>query len=152
MESNAIANKIKNLFGFGTMYDDYEEDYEENEVVEPVQSAQIKHQAPKKQKVIPLKRDIMQNQNEIIVLRPKCYNDSIKIADELKNRHPVVINVLSLDPDEAQRVFDYIAGTVYGLDGSMKMVSDGVFLATPASMDIMGDVIQEKSAGKWSRM
>ena len=65
------------------------------------------------------------------------------VADELKDRRSVVINVGTLDTDEARRVVDFIAGTVYGLNGNMQKVSGGIFLATPCQVDILGEVLED---------
>ena len=148
MSSSAIVSKLKNMIGFG---DEYEDDYEDD-MIEEVEQESRPAQRPsylKKQKIVPMNGE--NNHNKIVVLKPVCFNDSMLVADELKKRRPVVINVGSLDTQEAGRVVDFIAGTVYGLDGNMQKVSGGIFLATPAQVDIMGEVADENGDNyKWS--
>ena len=144
MVMDSLANNVKSFFGFGEDYDDYDNEMPEAEQVQ-------EEAAPsKKQKIIPL-RGQQTNQNKIVVLKPNCFNNSTKVADELKMRRPVIINVGSLDTDEARRVVDFIAGTVYGLGGNMQKVSGGIFIATPAHVDIMGEVLDDSGTGiEWS--
>lgn len=142
-----LVDKIKDLTGFGEIdYDDeYEEEYEETAEEKPVR----RNSLMKKNKVIPI--GAQENQNRIVVLKPKCFNNSTEVADELKQRRPVIIDVGALDPDEARRVVDFIAGTVYGVDGNMQKVSGGIFLATPSHVDIMGEVLKDgKGNFEWS--
>lgn len=138
MATGAIVDKIKNFIGFGDEYEDYDEEVIEEETRE---RALPKTSPVKNKKVVPFKNP--SSQSKIVVVKPKCYNDSTQVSDELKARRPVIINVGALDTDEARRVVDFIAGTVYGLDGSMQKVAGGIFLATPSQYDIMGEVIDD---------
>lgn len=142
-----LVDKIKDLTGFGEVdYDeDYEEEYEEQAETKPVHKMSV----TKRNKVVPIGNQ--EPQNRIVVLKPKCFNNSTEVADELKQRRPVIIDVGALDPDEARRVVDFIAGTVYGVDGNMQKVSGGIFLATPNHVDIMGEVLKDgKGNFEWS--
>ena len=134
-----FVDTVKEFIGFG----DIEEDDEEMEYEEPAEEV---HQQ-KRSKVVPL--NPAQAQAKIVVLKPKCFSNSTAVADELKRRRPVVIDVGALDPDEARRVVDFIAGTVYGVNGNMQKVSGGIFLATPAHMDIAGEVLSNSENGSF---
>ena len=142
-----LVDKIKDLTGFGDI--DYENEYDE-ELEEETEERNVRKSLPtKKNKVVPFAGP--DSQNRIVVLKPKCFNNSTEVADELKQRRPVIIDVGALDPDEARRVVDFIAGTVYGVDGNMQKVSGGIFLATPHNVDIMGEVLKDaKGNFEWS--
>ncbi len=141
----SFVEALKDFVGFGDVdYEDEEMDYED-EVVEDVKP---QPHFSKKSKVVPITGQ--GSQAKIVILKPKCFNDTTTVADELKMRRPVVIDVGALDPDEARRVVDFIAGTVYGVDGNMQKVSGGIFLATPSHMDIMGEVLNNKGNFEWS--
>lgn len=140
-----LVDKIKDLTGFGEI--DYDEDFEEE--LEEEEKPQRRVNQVKRSKVVPI--GTQEAQNKIVVLKPKCFNNSTEVADELKQRRPVIIDVGALDPDEARRVVDFIAGTVYGVDGNMQKVSGGIFLATPNHVDIMGEVLKDgKGNFEWS--
>ena len=142
-----LVDKIKDLTGFGDI--DYDNEYEE-ELEEETEERNVRKSLPtRKNKVVPFAGP--DSQNRIVVLKPKCFNNSTEVADELKQRRPVIIDVGALDPDEARRVVDFIAGTVYGVDGNMQKVSGGIFLATPHNVDIMGEVLKDaKGNFEWS--
>ena len=142
-----LVDKIKDLTGFGDI--DYENEYDE-ELEEETEERNVRKSLPiKKNKVVPFAGPA--SQTSIVVLKPKCFNNSTEVADELKQRRPVIIDVGALDPDEARRVVDFIAGTVYGVDGNMQKVSGGIFLATPHNVDIMGEVLKDaKGNFEWS--
>lgn len=143
----SFVEALKDIVGFGDVdYEDDEMDYED-EVIEESRPQPQAHLA-KKNKVVPI--STQGGQAKIVILKPKCFNDTTTVADELKMRRPVVIDVGALDPDEARRIVDFIAGTVYGVDGNMQKVSGGIFLATPSHMDIMGEVLNNKGNFEWS--
>ena len=136
-----LVDKIKDLTGFGDI--DYDNEYEE-ELEEETEERNVRKSLPtRKNKVVPFAGP--DSQNRIVVLKPKCFNNSTEVADELKQRRPVIIDVGALDPDEARRVVDFVAGTVYGLGGDIQKVSGGIFVATPSSFDIAGDFLKDKS-------
>ena len=142
-----LVDKIKDLTGFGDI--DYENDYDE-ELEEETEERNVRKSLPtKRNKVVPFAGP--DSPNKIVLLKPKCFNNSTEVADELKQRRPVIIDVGALDPDEARRDVDFIAGTVYGLDGNMQKVSGGIFLATPHNVDIMGEVLKDANGNfEWS--
>ena len=74
------------------------------------------------------------------------------VADELRRRRPVIVDVGALDPDEARRVIDFISGTVYGIDGRMQKITSGIFVATPSQVDIMGEVVKDSEGIEWSAL
>jgi len=137
-----FVDTVKEFIGFGDIEED-EEELEFEEIVEEIKPA-------KKNKVVPLRAS--SNQVKIVIKKPKCFSNSTEVADELKRGRSVVIDVGMLDPDEARRVIDFIAGTIYGVNGSMQKVSGGIFLATPSQVDIMGEILKEAENGgfEWS--
>lgn len=141
-----FVDAVKDFVGFGDV--DYEEDMEMEEYEE-----QEEERAPifsRKNKVVALDRASMQP--SIVVLKPRCFNNSTEVADQIKQRRPVILDVGNLDPDEARRVVDFIAGTVYGLNGDIQKVSGGIFIATPSAYEISGEFLKDKSGAgfDWS--
>lgn len=136
-----FVDAVKDFVGFGDV--DYEEEYEyEEEEIEDVLEEKPSFFS-RRSKVVPLDRQ--SNAPRIMVIKPKCFNNSTEAADQLKLRRPVILDVGGLDPEEARRVVDFIAGTVYGLGGDIQKVSGGIFVATPSSFDIAGDFLKDKS-------
>lgn len=92
--------------------------------------------SPRRSKVVNINTTA---QLKVVVVQPLSYNDSSEIADHLKAKKPVVVNLEKLDKATASRVFDFLSGTVYALDGNMQKVSNGILLVVPNTMGIMGD-------------
>ena len=136
-----FVDAVKDFVGFGDV--EYEDDYEyEDEEFEEVVDEKPSF-FNRKSKVVPL--DKQSNGPRIMVVKPKCFNNSTEAADQLKQRRPVILDVGGLDPEEARRVVDFVAGTVYGLGGDIQKVSGGIFVATPSTYDIAGDFLKDKS-------
>ncbi|PKM81659.1 MAG: cell division protein SepF [Firmicutes bacterium HGW-Firmicutes-14] len=92
----------------------------------------------------------------VIVSEPKVFEDCQSIADNLKNRRPVIVNLEEADKDLAKRVVDFISGTTYALNGSTQKVGSGIFLFVPNNMDIASELKssekeKEKSLFAWVR-
>jgi cell division inhibitor SepF len=92
----------------------------------------------------------------VVVSEPKVFEDCQTIADNLKNRRPVIVNLEEADKDLAKRVVDFVSGTTYALNGATQKVGNGIFLFVPNNMDISGDLKsqekeKEKSLFTWVR-
>ncbi len=82
-------------------------------------------------------------QLKVVVMQPENFEDARGIADHLKTKKPVIINLEDLDTDVARRVVDFLSGAVYGLDGNIQKVAAGIFLIAPYNVSIMGDFKDE---------
>lgn len=92
--------------------------------------------SPRRSKVVNINTTA---QLKVVVVQPLSYNDAPEIADHLKSKKPVVVNLEKLDKATASRIFDFLSGTVFALDGNMQKVSNGILLVVPNTMGIMGD-------------
>ena len=82
-------------------------------------------------------------QLEVAVLQPQAYEDAREIADRLKNKKAVVINLEELSKEDAIKVLDFVSGVVYALEGDIQKVSSGIFLIAPINVSIASDVRDE---------
>ncbi len=141
-----FVESVKDMLGFGGYEDEYEEGYEyEDEYEEEPQRESIF--SKKSNKVVSIAPQ--SSQAKIVVLKPKCFNNSTQIADELRKKRPVIVDVGALDPEEARRIIDFISGTVYGIDGKLQKITSGIFVATPSRVDIMGEVLKDADTMSW---
>ena len=76
----------------------------------------------------------------MVVNQPRSYDDAQDIIDNLKADRPVVVNLEVLDLEIAQRVLDFISGSVYALNGSIQKVSRCIFVLAPANVDVSGNI------------
>ena len=60
--------------------------------------------------------------NKMILLEPRAYSESQQIADHLKNRNSVVVNLKRVTTDQAKRIIDFLSGVIYAIGGSMQKI------------------------------
>jgi len=72
----------------------------------------------------------------ITTLHPLTYNDARRIGEEFRDGTPVIMNLGDMDDADARRIVDFSAGLAFGLHGSIEKVAKGVFLLSPANVDI----------------
>ncbi len=90
-------------------------------------------------------------QMKVVVIQLQSFEDAKDIADHLKSKKPVVINLENLEKDVSRRVVDFLSGAVYGVDGNIQKVANGIFLIAPYNVGIMGDFKDELKKGfPWS--
>jgi cell division inhibitor SepF len=73
------------------------------------------------------------------VVTPRSFNDAQSIADEFKRQKPVIINLQSTDRELSKRLIDFASGMTYALGGGMQRVSQGIFLLTPANVEVSAE-------------
>jgi cell division inhibitor SepF len=73
------------------------------------------------------------------VVTPRSFNDAQQVADEFKAQKPVIINLQSTDRELSKRLIDFSSGMTYALGGGMQRISQGIFLLTPANVDVSAE-------------
>jgi cell division inhibitor SepF len=73
------------------------------------------------------------------VVTPRSFNDAQQVADEFKRQKPVIINLQNSDRELAKRLIDFSSGMTYALGGGMQRISQGIFLLTPANVDVSAE-------------
>ena len=83
-------------------------------------------------------------QLKVVLVKPSKYDeDATAIADHLLEKRTVVVNMENTDPDTARRLLDFVSGVAYATGGKVKRVAAKTYIATPYSVDLMGDLIDE---------
>ena len=85
---------------------------------------------------------------KMLLLEPRAYSESQQIADHLKKRNTVVVNMKRVTPDQAKRIVDFLSGTVYALGGDLQKIGGGIFLCTPKDVDVEGAITDDDDKGK----
>ena len=75
----------------------------------------------------------------VVVMHPRSLEDGQSIADQIKGRRPVIVNLDLADERSGQRLLNFLSGVVYALDGSLRKVGDGIFLATPSNIEVASE-------------
>ena len=81
---------------------------------------------------------------EVVVIEPKAYNESITIAEALKDRKTVILNLQLLDREQSMRIVDFLCGCTHALDGSQRKIGENVFIFTPSNINISQEFVNSK--------
>lgn len=74
--------------------------------------------------------------SRLVVFEPRTFDDVQAVAGHLREGRPVVLTLKSTDRETARRVVDFVSGTLYALDGSMRRIDDDIFLCSPSGVDV----------------
>lgn len=153
----SILNTIKRFVGLGDdeyFDDDYYADEEFDDdgfEEEPAPKKMSQPFALRKSvsKVVPISSAAS---SRIRIMKPAEFDDSRNVAKEIQEGRPVIFDVGALETDEARRIVDFVSGAVFGVDGDIKRVSGGTFVAAPKNYDITGENLKEhtKSSFDWN--
>ncbi len=158
----ALMDKFLNYMKLNDEEDEmYDDDYlDDEEDIEPAPKKFTKPKAVKEEeefeeplarkttvqpKVTPIRtvsaRKLPTNGMEVCVIKPTSVEaDGREITDTLLANRTVVLNLEGLDMDVAQRIIDFTSGSCYAISGNLQKISHYIFIVTPASVDISGDL------------
>ncbi|KYD08165.1 cell division protein SepF [Heyndrickxia sporothermodurans] len=143
-----LKTKLKSFFLLDDEYE-YTEDEKLDNEMEPEQYPKTQQQ---KQNVVSLQS--VQKSSKVILVEPRVYAEAQEIADHLKNRRAVVVNLQRIDRDQAKRIIDFLSGTVYAIGGDIQRIGTDIFLSTPDNVEVSGnitDLIQQNDFdSRWS--
>lgn len=80
--------------------------------------------------------------SKMILCEPRSYDETQEIADHLKARRTVLVNLQRVRHDLAVRIVDFLSGTVYALNGSISKVGPGIFLCAPENVEVVGTITE----------
>lgn len=79
----------------------------------------------------------------VVLVKPDRFENAAEIADHLKEKRTVVLNLESTNKDIARRLVDFLSGVAYANEGKIKKVANSTYIITPYNVDILGDLIDE---------
>jgi cell division inhibitor SepF len=144
-----FGDKVLNTLGFEVVYDDTSDTEPQNEVETLAVPSSSK---PVKSPVVPPPKVIAREEKEsvksqVVLFVPQRLGDAKKICDELKLNRTVVVNVEKLEHEEVVRLYDFVTGASYALDGTFKEINEQVLVLAPQNVEIRKtDNIREVSA------
>lgn len=86
--------------------------------------------------------------SKMVLIEPRANSESQQIADHLKNRNSVVVNLKRVTSDQAKRIIDFLSGTIYAIGGDLQKVGPGIYLCTPKNVNVQGKITEENSKEK----
>ena len=81
---------------------------------------------------------------KLILIEPRSFDECPKLVDSLKGKRPVIINLERLDVEVAKKIFDFLSGATYALDGRVQKVANNIFIFAPANVDIAGGIQEDE--------
>ena len=144
-----VFTKFKELMGF--------EEYEEEEEMEeeeyrkpgyydrkPAEQRTPISTPPKydMSNVVPMENRTVKaitNAFKLVVIEPKGFDECSKLVDSLKSRKPIIVNLEKLDSDTARKIFDFLGGATYALNGNVQKVANNIFIFAPENVAIFAD-------------
>ena len=124
---------------YGDEDDDYDVDFEEMNRKESL-IEERRSSDDRRGKVVNIHAT---TQLKVVLVKPERFENASEIADHLKEKRTVVVNLESTNKDIARRLIDFLSGVAYAGEGKIKRVAANTFIITPYSVDIMGDLIDE---------
>ena len=82
-------------------------------------------------------------QLQVVLVKPEKFENASDIADHLRDKRTVVLNLESTNKDIARRLIDFLSGVAYAQEGKIKKISAATYIITPYNVDIIGDLIDE---------
>ena len=139
-----MFDKMLTMMGFGDVEEPTEEKGHERNELQPQTT---RKNAP----VVSLHAG---RQLRVVVCEPASFDEAQNIADNLKNRRAVVVNLEKAGAEQARRIVDFISGTTFALSGNMEKVGQSIFLFVPNNIDIANETRREhkdKSIFSWAK-
>lgn len=137
----SIIDRFKDIVGI--------EDIDEEEYEEEVQAARKTERRPEVRRSVQprYERDnkVIEMQNKpmhqtkpmkLVVIEPSSFDECPKLVDSLKSRKPLIINLEKVESDTARKVFDFLSGAAYALNGNVQKVANNIFIFAPENVDI----------------
>ena len=118
--------------------DEEEEDYEED--FTPVNTKDSSRELERRNKVVNIHTT---TQLQVVLVKPERFENASEIADHLRDKRTVVLNLEQTDKNIARRLIDFLSGVAYANEGTIKKVALSTYIITPYNVEILGDLIDE---------
>ena len=133
-------------------YDDEDYDYEDD-FEEPVKESRSPFEDRKEDRRTEERRNEDRHnkvvnihattQLKVVLVKPERFENASEIADQLKDKRTVVLNLESTNKDVARRLIDFLSGVAYAGEGKIKKVAANTYIITPYHVELEGDLIDE---------
>ena len=86
---------------------------------------------------------LQEHGSKMILLEPRAYSEAQQIADYLRDRNTVVVNLKRVTPEQAKRIIDFLGGAIYSIQGEIQKIGGGIFLCTPNNINVQGKITDD---------
>ena len=82
-------------------------------------------------------------QMQVVLMKPERFETAAEIADHLRSKRAVLLNLEATPKDVVRRLVDFLSGVAYAMDGKVKKVAASIYILTPPNVNLMGDLMDE---------
>ena len=131
---------------------DYEEDFEDSRRSDRGDYTERKSASKKEPASFSMEQERRSNkvvnihtttQLQVVLVKPDRFENAAEIADHLREKRTVVLNLEQTNKEIARRLLDFLSGVAYANEGKIKKVALSTYIITPYNVDILGDLIDE---------
>ena len=144
-----IFGKIKDLVGIEEIDDEEISEEEIKAAANQMERKQMdtkpsygssRHE--KEAKVVPMQKPTSPQTApfKLVVIEPKAFDECPALVDNLRSKKPVIINLEKMETDTARKIFDFLSGATYALNGNVQKVANNIFVFAPENVDIMASI------------
>ncbi len=83
---------------------------------------------------------------EVMLMEPRSFDEMPRAIQALRERKTVILNLTMMEPDQAQRAVDFVAGGTYAIDGQQERVGESIFLFAPSCVTVTTAGVEEASS------
>ncbi len=87
------------------------------------------------------------NQQQVVLLSPRAFTEASEIADHIRDKRTVMLNLEKTEKGVTQRLVDFLSGVAYALEGKIKRVAVNTYIITPYNVDIVDHLEEELENG-----
>ncbi len=121
-------------------YEDEDEDTYEEDFTPVSNSKESARELERRNKVVNIHTT---TQLQVVLVKPERFENASEIADHLRDKRTVVLNLEQTDKTIARRLIDFLSGVAYANEGTIKKVALSTYIITPYNVEILGDLIDE---------
>ncbi|MDD2414355.1 MAG: cell division protein SepF [Eubacteriaceae bacterium] len=138
MANEKFKDKIVKVFGMEAEDDGYDDEiYDDDEMInEPETDAQATGSSSKKKTVSRHDMAGLAGGTEVLVLDPEFFDDAPGIVNKIKENKTVVVNLKNTEYEDGRKIFDFLNGAVFALEGSINKIAENVFILAPKQVSV----------------
>jgi len=87
--------------------------------------------------VVDMAAGVSKKQFKLVVIEPKTFDECPKLVDNLRSNKPVIINLERVENETARKIFDFLSGATYAIDGNVQKVANNIFVFAPQNVDVL---------------
>lgn len=147
-----FKDAFNKLIGVGEEQEDFSEEEisKAKDEIRAESKTQVPFQAQGQKPAEPRKTFQTTGTFKMVVIEPKGFEECPKLVDNLKGRRPVIINLEKIETETARKIFDFLSGATYALNGNVQKVAANIFIFAPESVDIAANQEERFAFGRES--